>query len=608
MNDFEWEQLLQWIQEGNVEQAVFKLYEIYEDVSNNPDHHSNENKHRFYKFFGEVLFESGEYHRAISMFKIAQSLEFSEEIDYLIQQAFIEPNIPEFEMNYIENLKVLKLPVDGKEFSELLYYLIPTEVENQYYFYNKKTKEINDAFTLFETKASCYKKNEFDSFSSFLYVEKFEIGNSLSAVSSIAKEQRECFVLIEEEDKFLATLQGGCNAQLKHLTLFLSYHSMKSFFELRTNYIPRNIISFSTEIKKSQEYIQYIHNYRRTSLSKNRENVLLSICIPSYNRGHRALENVIHLLSSSYDYELEVVVSNNGSQNDTSCFYSEIEACTDSRITYTELHKNEGFYGNLVNVCKKATGKFLLLLSDEDSVDLITLEKIISFLRSEPDLAIVKSSTTKQSKFEEIVTSPGTESIYQFMLTSNYMSGIIFNKEILVEKQVIEKVETIHLSGNEATLHYPHMCWELLMCEYGAVYSTSLQLVNEGIPEKMEAENIKIINKRGEVSQYATIESRLEQHRGFFEVINSMEISNDEEIMGKMYKKLCDKTFWLIYISLEYFYKKFTSQEELLEIIDEVHRYCSDSHYLKHFSDHNEVMRSNGVWRENLKKYVLQLS
>lgn len=530
MNDFEWEQLLQWIQEGDEEQAVFKLYEIYDDVSNNPDQYSNENKHRFYKFFGEVLFESGEYHRAISMFKIAQSLEFSEEIDCFIRQAFIEPNIPEFETNYIENLKALKLPVDGKPFSELLYYLIPTEVENQYYFYNKKTKEIKDTFTLFETKASCYKKNEFDSFSSFLYVEKFEIGNSLSAVSSIAKEQRECFVLIEEGDKFLATLQGGCNAQLKHLTLFLSYHTMKTFFELYTNYIPRNIISFSTEIQKSQEYIQYIHNHRRTSLNKNRENVLLSICIPSYNRGHRALENVIHLLSSSYDYELEIVVSNNGTQNDTACFYKEIEACTDSRITYSELHKNEGFYGNLVNVCKEASGRFMLLLSDEDSVDLNILEKMVSFLRSEPNLALVKSSTTNQSAFEEIITSPGTESLYQFMLTSNYMSGIIFNKDLLVEKKVIENIEIIHSLGNEATLHYPHMCWELLMCQYGAVYSTSLKLINEGAPEKMEAENIKIIKKRGKVSQYATIESRLEQHRGFFEVMKSMEIFKGEEI------------------------------------------------------------------------------
>lgn len=101
-------------------------------------------------------------------------------------------------------------------------------------------------------------------------------------------------------------------------------------------------------------------------------NILLSVCIPTYNRSgylRRALESIAVQLADNEDLlnKVEVVVSDNCSTDDTAeaakSFESKIK-----NLTYTKNATNVGFDMNSYNVVSKASGKYCWYLGDDDMI------------------------------------------------------------------------------------------------------------------------------------------------------------------------------------------------------------------------------------------------
>ena len=90
---------------------------------------------------------------------------------------------------------------------------------------------------------------------------------------------------------------------------------------------------------------------------------LLSICIPTYNRDAIVYAGVIHALGFD-SREIEVVVLDNHSQDKTEEMLLGID---DKRFRYYRNSENIGS-ANLLAVMRKASGKYLLLMSDEDEI------------------------------------------------------------------------------------------------------------------------------------------------------------------------------------------------------------------------------------------------
>ncbi len=603
MSLFDGNEILMLIDEGRHNLALHKLAAINETMVENLNQYSNEEKVEFASFFGQILFQFGFYYDAIRMFKFSQYIEFSDSIADFVCEAFIYPNLAEFEQNYTLNLSNLRTTGTKKIFAELDYYLIPTEKDHHYYFFNKHTRQIGESFIWLEDKPKEEQQysQSYDGFSSTLYVEDYEIGHAAHKLEALLNNKQECFVVVNKYEKFLATLQSGVYSQLNEMQIFSSYLEMKAFFESNYNYLPRNVISPISELQKAMSYIEHVHRFRLQPENRNRNAVILSVCIPTYNRGHRALENVIQLLNTSFDYEIEVLISNNGTKNDTKELYQEIKNYPDSRITYFEFDSNQGFYTNTLNVCNIAKGKFLLLLSDEDSVSIADLNHVMQFLHVSSDTAVLKTSTSKQSRFLDVSALNIKDAIDELMLTSNYMSGLIMNSAMLKQHNVLERVDAWYKQENVAVLTYPHMCWELLMFQYGNSYSTSTVLIREGDVEKMESEYIVRVGNDSEIPEYNTIQHRLDQHHGFAEIMINMEISSEKRLLSDMYKGLCRKTFWLIEISLGLFYSKFLNKEELVKIINEVYQFCRKEYYLDHVEDKNEILHE----LDKLKKKLI---
>jgi len=110
--------------------------------------------------------------------------------------------------------------------------------------------------------------------------------------------------------------------------------------------------------------------------------MLLSIAIPTYNRApllRLCLEQILKQVAP-YNTELEVLVSDNGSIDDTEEVVREV-INLGLNITYIKNTENIGAEKNVVQCFEKATGNYVLILGDDDLILDGGLIRIIEFLR-----------------------------------------------------------------------------------------------------------------------------------------------------------------------------------------------------------------------------------
>lgn len=124
--------------------------------------------------------------------------------------------------------------------------------------------------------------------------------------------------------------------------------------------------------------------------------MLLSICIPNYNRG-KYLNNCLNsiLIAKSFSsLKFEVCISDNGSKDNISSiikFYKEKGLI----ITYKRNNKNLGFGVNFYKVLKMAKGEFVWLIGNDDLLFPYTLKKLEGLFRKNKnvDFYFINSSS-----------------------------------------------------------------------------------------------------------------------------------------------------------------------------------------------------------------------
>lgn len=558
-------------------------------------------KAEFYASFAYFLFDVSEYEESLNMFVKAQNHGYSKtKIKEFIWQAFVEPNLNDFKEMYIKNIEFLlskKCILKAVDFEQLSFWLIPTLTENQYYFYDKNEEIIKGKICLNDNSDTNISITSVDEFADFLIVSDWNFNRIKKYANEIKKNNKKTYVVIREYKEFLSLFQViTINKNIiSELLIFDNFNSMKEYFKNCNSYLPRNIIDFTFERNIAQKAIDEIHEYRITSKGRKGDNVLLSICIPSYNRGKLAYDNVINNLKLYYDEEIEVVLSNNGTENETKEYYEKIENMNDSRLNYFVFSENKGACINFCKVCEMARGKFVLLLSDEDLVNCKVLHNIMNILeKGKNTLSILRTRGDVQGAVPSFkLKKPGSDALFTYMLTSNYMSGIIFNNELLKKYSGINYVK--QNLNNSTCLYYPHMVWELLLCQYGHVQGVDTILINEG---KSEETYIGMEDKC-KIPQYAMINGRLDQHKGFFEIFKDLEIcKKDFDVFREMYIQLSNKTIFLVSLSINVYYKN--TDMNLFEIIEQVYELCIK--YLDEIYDINSDKRLKKHYNEDRKR------
>jgi len=111
--------------------------------------------------------------------------------------------------------------------------------------------------------------------------------------------------------------------------------------------------------------------------------LLLSICIPTYNRCEMVFDTVQQCLKIPGDF-YEVLVVDDGSTDDTSEILMGIQ---DKKLRYIKNDVNLG-YSNMGYALKEGKGDYCLLLGDKDELVDVDWESFVSLLRSNDSVSI----------------------------------------------------------------------------------------------------------------------------------------------------------------------------------------------------------------------------
>ncbi len=267
------------------------------------------------------------------------------------------------------------------------------------------------------------------------------------------------------------------------------------------------------------------------------ERPVLSICIPSYNRGHRAKALVNRLLTMNLGNEVEVILSNNGSKENTEG-YQELKRIEDDRFTYFEFKENHQYYGNVNQVIRLARGKFCLLISDEDDIIEENLKVYIQFMKEQPQTGVIRPATDGQySEIKDTYSMGGEAAVEKIFMCNNYLSGIIYNRDV-VDDALIDELERKY-TGNSIYFHYIHLIIDIYAALRAPYAKISLVLVREGKAEAPENEYN---------NSYASYETRIDHMRGMCKVIKdigeSYEVRNT--LRNTLISQMLVKTAYLI--------------------------------------------------------------
>ena len=89
---------------------------------------------------------------------------------------------------------------------------------------------------------------------------------------------------------------------------------------------------------------------------------IISICVPTHNR-KKKLKRLLGSIKSDHESEVEVVIVDDGSSDNTSDYCSRL--ITNFRLVLIQ-QKNQGRSSALFSAIKNASGKFIIIMDSDD--------------------------------------------------------------------------------------------------------------------------------------------------------------------------------------------------------------------------------------------------
>lgn len=580
-------------EEGQLKEAV-KLYkELIAHASNAVSLSQSQCQ------FGLFCFRHQYYEAALQSFIVAHRFgdsDMKEKIFHVIHEAYYLPNCQSLKITYEKNVAVLRQQYPESPqylFEDLPIQFIPAS-DQKFYQFNRQKQEFGEIFCL---SGSSDSEQEMTG-NSLIVGNEYRVSQFLRYQQLLgAGEKSILYVGYDPADVFLSYLQTADWQEVltsPQVRLFFSLDEVSHYFSLNEQQRPRQLLPipdrdpFGIEYFIRQELlpadsdtaptIKLEHLFLSPSEQGNRfmpsgdEKILLSICIPTWNRGGRALTSVQHILQLA-EVAIEIVVSDNGSQ-DPDGKYRELSLLDDPRLIYHRNEENIGFGRNLLKSLELAKGKFVFLLSDEDLVCLETLPRLMQVLRGEPDLAIVLGSrmtapgisgdTNTRIVDRNLLLHCGQEALLGYGFNNNYISGTIYNRDLIRQQRLFERV----WKKIDEHAVYPHLYIEALLCTQG-----NLRYLTESLCLVGQEESPPGATYLGTGPAYS-FEARLRQHKLFTEIL--LEVTDickiNDEIKTCLYIQLCEKTLRVVSLVNGRFYRLLGRDTAVL--LKRTFRYC----------------------------------
>lgn len=498
-------------------------------------------------------FQDKKYDEALEVFVLAYNKGYEQEwVIENIYSCYMTCNEEEFRKSYERQIRNIDVSYD-----ECILDFIPYR-EGEYYIFDKEEERFRGVFSIYELQdAEPYenlKKMEFSAVA-------LEIEWNWNEVKSILTEarNRKIYAVCDDIKRSVSFLKIPELAEyMENVVIFLNRQEFQNYFHQHTSvYLP---MVFYGEEEEKKEFIKIRnqeHQFRISPEGRNTDNVLLTIGIPTHNRGNLLLKRLENLQAMLYDAEIEIAISKNGVH-----YYQEeyksVETIQDARINYVGYDKEITMSENWQNVIKIAHGKFVLLVSDEDDVIISALEHYLRLLSSHKNLGMVRSKTVFQYSLidRSQFFLKGKDAFLGGFLLQNYLSGAIYDRKLFLGADI--QYWNKKYENNEFYRLYPHMWWQVLLAFQGDYAVDDTCLIQEGECvlfdeiEKYRADQVEDkelidegMDEETGLAFLSTYEGRMIQFEGAVELIKDFQVL-DEELKTNALIRLINKTLYLM--------------------------------------------------------------
>lgn len=546
--------------------------------------------------YSEALteFENGDYDSAVGkMIALYESDFHKEAILEDLYNCFMNPNESEFSDSYGKQAEKIHSPFS---YAELPIDFFPVS-DTLYYIYNRAAGSFHGKIDL-----SPYLNNKPDkrTFQSLLICDLWNPAQFLTQYCE--KEYQKTYICLEENSAPLfysfCKLPGFLTAIDMGRTVIFSDPKEYSdyFYSHADSYIPQAI--YGKNVTSFQKINQDLHSYRLANPPGS--NVFLTIAIPTYNRGQIALGAIKQLLTLSYDSEIEILVSNNGSTKNTDG-YQEIAAMTDSRIAYFEFEENQEYIGNIKNILSMGKGRFIMAASDEDRMYLQNLGAYLDFLYNHISAGCVRPSGTGDNMRQlPLTVLADPEDRLGAAFGQNYLTGLTFNSHVLKVNSAFSRIQNLVESKNLFALHYVHIVYALISCEQNDFCYSDIPLWDS--PQDCKD------NDASAVLAYMRPDNRLEQLDSAIELIfHFLNIPADPEVRTCLFYARIHQTFRVLRIA---FWNRSAAMAAEYDWLDTCIKVWEHSKKLiEHYSTELDVPYINLLLEQNValfKHYIAQ--
>ena len=285
----------------------------------------------------------------------------------------------------------------------------------------------------------------------------------------------------------------------------------------------------------------------------NEKSEKLTVCIPSYNRGVKALSLVEQILADEeFDDSLHLLVSDNASELETSSYQRIRDLAEDNlNLTYIRQEKNLLAHGNYLACFKEANSQYIMMLSDEDFPLLQAVHEAVPAIYGDSTIGIIRGAIGSMpnapklnaSTEQDAVLKAGEEALLGFTLTNNYFSGTIYNRSLLEKYKLLERLE----SNLQTHASYPLLYLEILVCALCDVKTMSAQICIEGEPQhEGQDQPAPTTYYPGAYSFGGRVDQFFLLRDAFREAIDLIDGEFDTPLFLITYLRLCEKYCYLI--------------------------------------------------------------
>ena len=180
---------------------------------------------------------------------------------------------------------------------------------------------------------------------------------------------------------------------------------------------------------------------------------ILSIAIPTYNGSAHILETLESIRNQAGEYKdlIEIFVSDNASDDGTDQIISGYQINNQCNITYSKNIKNLGFDRNVDLCFKKASGKYVWLLGDDDLLKTGALSTVLKILHEHPNLKVILVNFEQRNRNLEKLPNqtiiPHSQYCWDaesFLINSkaryNLVSSLIFERDAWNSAEISEGI------------------------------------------------------------------------------------------------------------------------------------------------------------------------